>query len=204
MPREGEGNSAPLSPIARANRPLASGEAISALTAIEPADSPAIVTARGIAAEDGDVALDPLQRGDEIEQAVIAGGADAGFLREFGMREKAERVEAMVERDHDDAARGELRAVVARLRSRADREPAAVNPDHHRQRRVARLRRRPDVEIEAILADALDRRVDVVEHDALQGVRAEPSVALTPAQGETGCGARQRSAPTAVRHRAAP
>ena len=133
----GRGNSAPLSPIARANSPLASGEARSALTAIEPADSPAIVTARAIAAEDGDVALDPLQRGDEIEQAVVAGGADFGFLREFGMREKAERVEAMVERDDDDALRGEAAAVVARLRSRADDEAAAVDPDHHRQRRVA-------------------------------------------------------------------
>ena len=38
---------APLSPIARANSPLASGEAICALTENDPADSPAIVTCAG-------------------------------------------------------------------------------------------------------------------------------------------------------------
>ena len=73
--RLGVANIAPLSPIARAKSPLASGEAISALTASEPADSPAIVTLSGIAAEGGDVASHPLQRRDEIEHAVVAGGA---------------------------------------------------------------------------------------------------------------------------------
>src|SRR5580704_13442247 len=38
---------APLSPIARWNRPLARGEATSALTDIEPADSPKMVTLSG-------------------------------------------------------------------------------------------------------------------------------------------------------------
>ena len=43
----GEANNAPLSPMTRANNPLASGEAMSALAANEPADSPAIVTCPG-------------------------------------------------------------------------------------------------------------------------------------------------------------
>ena len=38
---------APLSPIAPAIRPLESGDAISALTEIDPADSPATVTRSG-------------------------------------------------------------------------------------------------------------------------------------------------------------
>src|SRR5579863_1862464 len=38
---------APLSPIARWNKPLASGEATSALTDMEPADSPKMVTLPG-------------------------------------------------------------------------------------------------------------------------------------------------------------
>ncbi len=38
---------APLSPMAPAISPLESGDAISALTEIDPADSPAIVTLRG-------------------------------------------------------------------------------------------------------------------------------------------------------------
>jgi hypothetical protein len=37
----------PLSPMARANRPFASGEVISALTSSEPADSPNTVTRLG-------------------------------------------------------------------------------------------------------------------------------------------------------------
>jgi hypothetical protein len=45
--RVGDGNIAPLSPMTPANTPLASGEAISALAASEPADSPAIVTLPG-------------------------------------------------------------------------------------------------------------------------------------------------------------
>ena len=45
--RLGVANIAPLSPIARTKRPLASGEAISALTASEPADLPTIVTLSG-------------------------------------------------------------------------------------------------------------------------------------------------------------
>jgi len=45
--RLGVGNKAPLSPMARWNSPLASGDAMSALTASEPADSPAMVTWSG-------------------------------------------------------------------------------------------------------------------------------------------------------------
>ena len=43
------------------------------------------------------------------------------------MGEKAQRIEPMVERDDDDAARRETRAVIARLGPRADDKPAAVN-----------------------------------------------------------------------------
>jgi hypothetical protein len=45
--RLGEGNIAPLSPMTRLNSPLPSGEAMSALAASEPADSPAIVILSG-------------------------------------------------------------------------------------------------------------------------------------------------------------
>ena len=77
--RLGVANIAPLSPIARANRPLASGEAMSALTASEPADSPAIVTCIRIAAEGRDVAVDPAQAADQIEHAEVAGSAMSGL-----------------------------------------------------------------------------------------------------------------------------
>ena len=60
--------SAPLSPIAPAIRPFDSGDAICALTEIDPADSPAIVTFFGIAAERRDVLLHPAQRRGLVEQ----------------------------------------------------------------------------------------------------------------------------------------
>ena len=133
--------------------PLASGEAISAQTAMEPADSPRDRHRAGIAAEGGDVAPDPLQRRNKVKHPVVARGALFG--REFGMREKTERIEPMVDGDDDDASRGELCAVVARLGARPDDEAAAVNPEQHRQARgLARPHGRPDVEIEAILGDA--------------------------------------------------
>ena len=90
------------------------------------------------------------------------------------MGEKAQRIEPMVEGHDEDAARGEMRAVIARLGAGADDKPAAVNPDHRRQpRAIVRGGRRPDVEIEAILGDAGGARVDVVEHDALQRIWPE-------------------------------
>jgi hypothetical protein len=45
--RPGPGNSAPLSPMALAKRPLATGEAMSALTDWEPADWPKMVMLAG-------------------------------------------------------------------------------------------------------------------------------------------------------------
>ncbi len=87
----------------------------------------------GIAAESGNVALDPLQRGDKVEKAVGAGRMMLGFGGELGMREKAQRIEPMVDGDDDDAARGETRAVIAGLGAGADDEAAAMNPDHHRR-----------------------------------------------------------------------
>ena len=96
------------------------------------------------------------------------------FSGELGMGEKAQRIESMVERDDDDAARGEMSAVVARLGSRAGDKSTAVNPDHRRQSGAfARRGWRPDIQIEAILRNAGRERVDVVPDDALQRIPTE-------------------------------
>ncbi len=96
------------------------------------------------------------------------------FGGELRMGEKAQRVEPMVERHDENAARGNMRAVIARLGPGADDEPAAVDPDHRRQPRpIVRGGRRPDVEIKAILGDSGGARVDVVEEDALQRIWPE-------------------------------
>src|SRR5271170_4043812 len=96
------------------------------------------------------------------------------FGGELGMGEKAKRVQPMVEGHDDDAARREMRAVIARLRSAAGDKPAAVNPDHRRQSgAIARRSWRPDIQIEAILGDAGHEWVDVVPDDALERIRPE-------------------------------
>ena len=77
----------------------------------------------GIAAESGDVALDPLQRGDKVEKAVGAGRVMLGFGGELGMGEEAQRIEPMVHGHDDNAARRETRAVVARFGAEPTTKP---------------------------------------------------------------------------------
>ena len=122
------------------------------------------------------------------------------------MGEKTQRIEPMVERDDEDAARGKTRAVIARLGAGADDKPAAVNPDHRRQARaIVRGGRRPNIEIKAILGDSGGARVDVVEDDALQRIWPEGVDRAHAGPGGTGCGGRQRKRPDAAgRHRECP
>ena len=129
-----------------------------------------------------------------------------GFGGKLGMGEKTQRIEPMVERDDDDAARGETRAVVARLGPGAGDEPAAVNPDHCRQScAIAGRGRRPDIEIEAILGHAGGVTVDVAPDDALQrigpeGVRRAARRSM-PEPAEAAASATARAA---ARHRECP
>src|SRR5205814_2285872 len=69
----------------------------------------------GIATEGPDVPPHPAQCGDQVEHAVIAGGVVRRFRGELRMGEEAEGVEAVIDRDDDDAPGGEIGAVVARL-----------------------------------------------------------------------------------------
>ena len=79
------------------------------------------------------------------------------FRAELRMREIAEHAEPIVDRHDDDAARRELRAVVERLLARA--APSARRRGSRRTpARLLRIRRRPDVQRQAILADRRDVR----------------------------------------------
>lgn len=109
----------------------------------------------GVAAERRDVALDPVQRRDLVEQAEVDRAAGVLAL-ERRVREEAEVAEAIVDRDHHEALARERRAVVHRRRAVADAEAAAVDP--HQDRRVRPgTGRGPDVEVEAVLAGVADR-----------------------------------------------
>jgi hypothetical protein len=126
-----------------------------------------------IAAELRDVAPHPAQRRDLIEQPVVAGRALWRFRGERGVREEAERAEPVVERDDDGALLRQPAAVVPLLAPEAGEESAAVDPHHHRPQVVAAERRRPHVEVEAVLRYAGRKRIDVAEGTRLHAVLAE-------------------------------
>jgi hypothetical protein len=102
-----------------------------------------------IAAERGDVALDPRQRRALVEEPDGRQGLAPLLSGERALRQEAERAEPVVDR-HDDRVRaprqpGTVEQLVA---AAAAIERAAVDPDQHRQVRPAR---RPHVEVQAIL-----------------------------------------------------
>src|SRR5690606_28219092 len=66
----------------------------------------------GITSERGDVALNPLQSRDLVEEAVVSRSPVRGLRTELGMREKAERADAVVDRDQHDPLAREMLAVV--------------------------------------------------------------------------------------------
>ena len=82
-----------------------------------------------VAAEGADVGLDPHDGGALIHDAEVAGAGARGARGELGAAHEAEDVQAVVERDHDDAQRRgphEARAAVEAARARL--VPAAVDP----------------------------------------------------------------------------
>ncbi len=90
----------------------------------------------GIAAEGGDIALDPPEG-----QALVLEGHVAGRLGRL-QAEEAEGAEAIVERDDEDVAVvGQVLGAVEELAAGAADVRAAVDPHHHWQRRPERVAR---------------------------------------------------------------
>ena len=100
-----------------------------------------------VATELRNVALDPLQRGDLVEQRVIARRMVLGLFRQLGVCHEAEHVHPVIQTDEDDALLREVRTVVLVFRRRASCVPATVDPHHHRQPIASRLCWCPDVEV---------------------------------------------------------
>ena len=120
--------------------------------------------------------------------------------RQFGMREKAQGADAIVEVDEHDALLGEVFASVHRHPARSEREAAAVDIDDNRQLRSGlRGPAGPNVEIEAILAGRLfaEVMIDVVTSQHLDAFRR---LAIRMVDAFPGSG-RQRLAPSQLAHR---
>ncbi len=102
-----------------------------------------------VAAEGGDVALHPPQRGHLVEQAVIAvggqrRGAEAGHVQE------AEHAEPVVEGHHDDVVGVHDQRAVMLVTGPVD-QPAAVDHDEHRKPAAMSVGGREHVEEQAVL-----------------------------------------------------
>ena len=103
------------------------------------------VTAKG-----GDVPLHPLQRRDLIQVGIVAFGFVRTLAAQCRDREETTTAQAIVDADEHDALLGQLRAGRECRRPGAAREPAAMDPHHHRQTRRARAGGAPDVQEEAV------------------------------------------------------
>ncbi len=106
----------------------------------------------GVAAEGVNILLDPLQGGDLVEQREVIQTLARLFLQ-CRMGEKAKMAQSVVDRHHHHVAAGQRQAIVRRQAAGADGKPAAVQPNHHRQR-LRCAGGGPDVEIETVFAEA--------------------------------------------------
>jgi len=115
--------------------------------------------------------------GELLVEMAEVGGRVRGFRRDLRMAQEAEHVQPVVDRDDDDAPAGDALAVELHLGRVSDLEPAAEKPDEHRKLLVRAFRRRPDVQVEAILAhrdvriDSPFPRVNVLDVDFLPNLQ---------------------------------
>ena len=98
-----------------------------------------------VTAERADIALDPAQRGNLIEQSVISARPVRILRGERRVRKKAERAETIVDGDEDLALLDKRHALIQRLIAQTALKAAAVHPEMHRQVLPRRLSRRPDI-----------------------------------------------------------
>ena len=112
-----------------------------------------------VPAEGRDIALDPAQRFDLIEEAVISGNTLGRLRAQFRMREKAERADPIIDRYDHQALLGHPGAVIDGRCAAAPDQRATVNPHEHGG--SFRALRGPDVKREAVLAHG--RKLFVVD-----------------------------------------
>ena len=107
----------------------------------------------GIAAERRDVVPNPLQGHDLILQPLVARRALGRLGGERRMRKEAEQPKPVVDGNQHHALARQRLAIVERRTAAAGNEGAAVDPHHHRRLGIHRAARRPDVQVQAVLAD---------------------------------------------------
>ncbi len=132
---------------------------------------------RRIAAERCNVVANPLKRFHDVHHADIAAVCILGTIS--GKVEETERVEAVIERNHDYAVvAGQVRAVITDLfLSAAGAEAATMQPDHDRTLHAVLQATGPDVDPEAVLVG--EAVIPVHGKGLIVGVPASPFVLRT-------------------------
>jgi hypothetical protein len=105
-----------------------------------------------ISAEPRDIPLDPPKRSDLVHQRIISRGVVPGFGLEFRESQKAQDAQAVIDGHHDHALAGQIFAVVSNPAAGTVHKSTAVDPDHDGKTIIGRFGRRPDIQIQAILA----------------------------------------------------
>ena len=108
--------------------------------------------ALGIAAEGGNVFLDPLETGDHVEQTVVARYVVLSLGAQLRVHEESHLPHAVGNAYQDHALLGELLSAEGGNGRRAARESSAVDPHKNGNAIARRFRRAPDVQIQAVLA----------------------------------------------------
>src|SRR3954451_10306651 len=101
------------------------------------------------------------------------------------MNEEPERAKTVIERHDDRPLRGKVLAVVPLLTAGTAREAATIYPDHHRPAIARRLRARPDVEVQAILAARRFPRSRLCRRSRRRGGAARASARPTASSART-------------------
>lgn len=103
------------------------------------------ITAEGI-----DIVSHPTKRCNLIKQSPVATDTIPGFPFEFWMYQEAKGTQPIIHGNDDDTPTGQVITMINRKSTRACREAAAVEPNHHGQIRIVLRRNRPNIQIEAI------------------------------------------------------
>ena len=138
-----------------------------------------------------------MERGDLIEQSVIAGDSMFRFARERWVRQKPQRSQSVLEAHHNHAATSEVGPIGARQRGSTAGESSTVDPHHDREPLPASGRRGPDVERETVLARRRRRQRQPARREVsgLRTLRSEARGVSNVSPRFGGAGARHRRSP---------
>ena len=104
----------------------------------------------GIAAELGDIALDPFKRLDPVQHSIVSRSSTCRLSRQFGMSKETKNTDTIVDADIDHILTGHQFAVINGAGGAAAVEAAAMNVNNDRTSFFNRTGLGPDVQGQAV------------------------------------------------------